>query len=146
MDGAPRHGRVVLELIEEAPHPVHRVPTRFMRIRHAATGEELGTINLRLGGGDHLERYAGHVGYAVDPAHRGKRYAAEALRQLVPLARELGADALWITCDPDNLASRRTCELAGGCLVEVVDVPPDCVLYQSGHTRKCRFLLSTRSH
>ena len=32
-------------------------------------------------------------------------------------------DRLWITCDPDNRASRTTCERLGAVLVEVVTVP-----------------------
>ena len=41
-----------------------------------------------------------------------------------------------ITCTPDNAASRRTCELAGAVLVEIVDVPD---IYQNGEPRKCRY-------
>jgi tagatose 1,6-diphosphate aldolase len=42
----------------------------------------------------------------------------------VPLAVRHGLSELWITCNPDNIASRRTCEAAGAELVEVVDLPP----------------------
>jgi tagatose 1,6-diphosphate aldolase len=108
---------------------------------HGESGEELGTINLRDGRGPYIERYAGHVGYGVHEAHRGHRYAARALRLLVPLAQELGLNPLWITCDPENTASRRTCERAGAVLVEVVDVPEDCILHRAGHPRKCRYRL-----
>jgi predicted acetyltransferase len=89
----------------------------------------------------HIEHYAGHVGYSVDPLHRGHRYASRSLRLLAPLARRLGLDPLWITCDPENLASRRTLDLAGAAFVEVVDVPVDCVIHQSGHPCKCRYRL-----
>ena len=61
---------------------------------------------------------------------------------LMPLARRLRIDPLWITCDPENLASRRSLELAGAEFVEVVSVPEDCVIYQSGHRRKCRYRLA----
>jgi len=77
----------------------------------------------------------------VHEPRRGHRYAARAVRLLLPLARRLGLDPLWITCDPENAASRRTLELAGAELVETVDVPPDCVIFQSGHPRKCRYRL-----
>ena len=46
---------------------------------------------------------------------------------------------LWVTCNPDNIASRRTCELAGGVLVEIVDLPEDIDMYQEGERRKCRY-------
>jgi tagatose 1,6-diphosphate aldolase len=45
---------------------------------------------------------------------------------------------LWITCNPYNIASRRTCELAGGELVEIVDLPKDTDMHQRGERKKCR--------
>jgi predicted acetyltransferase len=134
-----RDGELVLEPIEVAPHPVHRVPAHFFQMIHADSRQEIGRVNLRVGSGPHIERYAGHVGYRVAPAHRGHRYASRALKLLLPLARELQINALWVTCDPENIPSRRACELAGGMLVEIVDVPATCVIHQSGHPRKCRY-------
>lgn len=134
-------GDLLLEPGELALHPVHKVPTCFFRMVHALSGEQMGTINLRIGDSDHLRLYAGHVGYFVDAAHRGNRYASRALRLLMPVARELGLNPLWVTCDPENIASRRTCELAGARLIEIVDVPADCIIRRSGHPRKCRYLL-----
>lgn len=56
-----------------------------------------------------------------------------------PLARHHEMTELWVTCNPDNIASRRTCELAGGVLVEIVDLPEDIDMYQEGERRKCRY-------
>jgi predicted acetyltransferase len=134
-----RDGELVLEPIEVAPHPVHRVPTHFFQMIHADSRQEIGRVNLRVGSGPHIERYAGHVGYSVAPAHRGHRYASSALKLLLPLARELQINTLWVTCDPENIPSRRVCEMAGGMLVEIADVPATCVIHQSGHPRKCRY-------
>jgi predicted acetyltransferase len=108
---------------------------------HVGTGEELGGINLRVGSGEHIERYAGHIGYHVQPEYRGHRFAARSIGLLVPLARRHGFDIVWITCDPDNAASKRTAELAGAKFVEIVDVPETCIIYQAGHPRKCRYRL-----
>jgi len=141
--GVLRDGDLELQLAEFAPHPVHRAPAYFFRMVQAGSGDELGRINLRLGATPHIERYAGHAGYAVHPEHRGHHYAARAVRLLLPLAQRLGIDPLWITCDPENLASRRTLELAGAEFVETVDVPEDCIIYRNGHPRKCRYRLST---
>jgi predicted acetyltransferase len=133
---------LMLELVEFAPHRIHKVPTYFFRMVHIFSGDELGEINLRVGSTPHIERYAGHIGYKVHPAHRGHRYAARSLRLLIPLARSLQLDPLWITCDPGNIASRRTCEIAGATLIEVVDVPETCIIYRNGHVKKCRYSLS----
>lgn len=131
--------QLVMQCLEV--HPVHKVPTFHFLMQSVATGEELGGIRFRVGSTPHVERYAGHIGYSVHQAHRGNRYATRSVRLLIPLARRLGLDPLWITCDPDNLASQRCLELAGASFIEVVDIPPDCALYKSGHRRKCRYRL-----
>jgi len=102
-----------------------------------------GRIALRIWASDYYVRYAGHVAYSVVPEHRGHRYAARSCRLLLPLARRHGLTALWITCDPDDVASRRTCELVGAQLVEVVDVPAGTrtPLYERDERRKCRYHL-----
>jgi predicted acetyltransferase len=46
---------------------------------------------------------------------------------------------LWITCNPENVASRRTCELVGGELVDIVDLPVDSDMYKEGARQKCRY-------
>lgn len=123
-------------------HPVHHAPTYQFLMFHLDTGEELGNIRLSIGSTSHIELYAGHIGYGVLPQHRGHHYAARAVRLLLPLAREFHLDPLWITCDPENYASRRTLALAGAEFVEIIDVPPDCIIHRNGHPRKCRYRLS----
>jgi tagatose 1,6-diphosphate aldolase len=135
-------GDLLLELDSVTPHPVHKVQTYFFRMRDARSGEEAGRINLRLGSGPHIERYAGHIGYFVESAYRGNAYASRALRLLMGVARQHGLDPIWITCDPDNIPSRRVCERAGAEFVEVVDVPIDCTIHQNGHPKKCRYRLT----
>ena len=137
-------GDLHLKFLELAAHPIHKVPAYRFRMVHAETEEELGGINLRVGSTAHILLYAGHVGYMVHPAYRGHRYAARSLRLLIPFAGRLGCATLWITCDPDNVTSRRTAELAGAQFVEIVNVPANCVIHQSGHKQKCRYRLDIR--
>lgn len=132
-----------LELDRFEIHPVHHVQTYQFRMVQRETREKLGNLRLSIGSTPHLELYAGHIGYGVLPKHRGHHYAARAVRLVIPLARHLGLDPLWITCDPENMASRRTLELAGAELIEIVDVPEDCIIHRNGHPRKCRYRLST---
>jgi predicted acetyltransferase len=131
-----------LRLSDYSVHSVHRVPTYFFRMLSRYSEEELGTINLRLGSNAHIERYAGHIGYGVHAAHRGHHYAARSLSLLVPLARRLNLDPLWITCDPENKASRRSLDIAGAEFVEIVEVPKDCGIRRfGGKMHKCRYRL-----
>jgi predicted acetyltransferase len=139
--GPLEDGDLALRLTGFGPHAVHRVPTYHFLMVHSVTGEELGGINLRVSSTPHIERYAGQIGFSVHPAHRGHRYAARSVRLLIPVARRLEFDALWITCDPENVSSRRSLELAGAHLIETVDVPEQCIIHQSGHPKKCRYLL-----
>ena len=67
---------------------------------------------------------AGHIGYGVHHACRGTLRDARN-PPTIPLARELHLNPLWVTCDPDNMASRRSCELAGAEFVEIVRRPDD---------------------
>jgi tagatose 1,6-diphosphate aldolase len=98
-----------------------------------------GSISLRIGNTPAIELYFGHIGYHVYPPARGRHYAARACRLLFPLARAHGYRTLWITCNPDNTASRRTCEHLGGRLVEILPVPKDNALYSQGDREKCRY-------
>ncbi len=88
-----------------------------------------------------VEMYAGNLGYNVHPPFRGRRLAERACRLLLPLAVDHGFQVLWITCDPDNAASRRTCERLGAELVEIVALPEDSDMYLSGERLKCRYRL-----
>jgi predicted acetyltransferase len=137
-----RHGDLELRLADYSLHSFHRVPTYFFRMMSHYSVEEMGNINLRVGSSAHLERYAGHIGYGVNPQFRGHHYAARSVMLLVPLARRLGIDPIWITCDPENGASRRSLEIAGAVFVEIVEVPWDCGIRKyGGKLRKCRYRL-----
>lgn len=104
-------------------------------------GEErgIGHVHLRVGNTDNLVLYQGHIGYGVEPRWRGHHYAERATRLILPLAKLHGINPVWITCDPDNIPSRRTCERLGGVLVETVDVPKTALAYRHGARRKCRY-------
>lgn len=126
----------------ELPNPLlGRVPayTFWMRLRNRFPVEIGGSISLRIGVNDDLRRYLGHIGYGVYPPARGEHLAERATRLLFPLARAHGLTELWITANPDNIPSRRTCERLGGRLVDIVDLPITHPLFLRGDRRKCRY-------
>jgi tagatose 1,6-diphosphate aldolase len=98
-----------------------------------------GAIGLRVGHNEDTDHYYGHVGYNVFAPARGNHYAERATRLLFPLARRHGLRELWITCNPDNHASRRTCERIGAIYIEIVDVPKNHPLWSRGERQKCRY-------
>lgn len=117
------------------------LPTYRFAMVHFPQVIRMGFINLRIGHGANLMLYRGHIGYGVEPEFRGHGYAARACRLLLPLARRHGLDPLWITCNPDNIPSRKTCERLGAELVEIVNVPEDTEAYRAGARIKCRYRL-----
>lgn len=100
-----------------------------------------GRIGLRVGTTHDVEQYLGNFGYNVHPPARGHHYAERACRLLLPLARAHGMKTLWVTCNPDNFASRRTCERLGCKLVGTVMLPSWHTLRKRGDTTKCRYRL-----
>ena len=90
-----------------------RVPSYDFAMRKRGETTKVGNISLRIGHIEHIEKFAGHIGYGVISLFRGNRYAARSCRLLFPLALRHGINPIWITCNPDNIPSRRTCELAG---------------------------------
>jgi predicted acetyltransferase len=106
-------------------------------------GHVAGSIDLRLGATPAMVNFGGQIAYGVDPSYRGRHYAARSLRLLLPFAKAHGMSELWVTCDPANWASRRTCEIAGAELVGIVDLPPESDMYIEAERQKCRYRLST---
>lgn len=127
--------RLSLERFAPADPARGWVPAYHFRIC-LPDGTPIGRCDLRVGYNRGIH-YGGNIGYAVDAAYRGHRYAATACRLLFGLARRHGMESLSITCAPENLASRRTCELAGGRLLEIADLPEDTELYRDGQRQVC---------
>ncbi len=132
-----------LELVVQERYPGNIArgwsPSYRFSMIHRQSHAKMGEIELRIGMTEHLRLYAGHIGYGVYGPYRGHHYAARSVLLLLPLARHYDLTPLWITCNPDNYASRRTCELAGFEFVEIVDLPPDTDLYREGERQKCRY-------
>jgi predicted acetyltransferase len=134
-------GDLELVLVEQYPGDplTGRVPAYMFEMRQAGTLQSIGRIQLRVGDTKHVVMYAGHIGYGVNPEHRGHSYATRACRLLLPLARSHGITTLWITCSPGNGASRTTLERLGAEYVETVDLPEDTDIYRKGGRKACRY-------
>ena len=142
--GALRERDLWLELRAREPENPARgwVPAYRFAMHLDGVDYPVGRLSLRVGTTHSIEQYAGHIGYEVSPAFRGHRLAERSCRLVLPLARQHGFRELWITCNPDNHASRRTCERLGAELIAIVDVPRDNYVYEPGAEHKCRYLLS----
>ena len=102
-------------------------------------GNIMGACNLRVGYTDGLY-YVGHIGYRINEEYRGHHYAAKACKLLLSLAQKHEMCYLYITCNPDNWASRKTCEYLQGEFLGVVELPEDNDLrINEGETQMCIF-------
>ena len=83
-------------------------------------GEFCGVVSFRWQPGTSaLPPYClGHVGYSVVPWKRGRGYATEGLRQMLPYARAEGLEYVELTVGADNIASQRVIEANGGIFIE----------------------------
>ena len=120
--------------------PVKRyVPGYEFEMRCDGCKVPAGKIRLRIGRTRPLIGWCGHIGYEVDEKYRGQRYAARSCRLIFRVAYTHGLRTVWITCDPKNIASRRTCEIAGGQYVDTVTVPKGTEMYAEGKRRVRRY-------
>lgn len=83
-------------------------------------GEIVGRVSIRHQLNKFLEQRGGHIGYAVAPVFRGKGLASEMVSQSFETCRQLGLNALLVTCGDDNIASWKIIERIGGRKIEVV--------------------------
>ena len=134
-------GDLELRLVDKKPGDpsIGIVPMYVFEMRHRGHIQSFGNIDLRVGHTFLLDLIGGQIGYNVDPTYRGHRYAARSIKLLLPLAKRHDLQTIWITCNPDNIASRRSAERAGAKFVEIVDVPPSHELYQRGDRQKARY-------
>ncbi|MDI9896335.1 GNAT family N-acetyltransferase [Rhodococcus sp. IEGM 1381] len=83
-------------------------------------GRYLGSIQLRHRLNDFLADVGGQIGYGIRPSERRKRIATRALRQVLGFAGDrIELSSVLITCDEENVGSRKTIEACGGVLDSV---------------------------
>ena len=140
-NGSYVDGDLSLVLTKTTPaDPVKKyVPGYEFEMRAKGRIRKAGSIRLRIGRTRPLTGWCGHIGYGVEKACRGQRYAARSCRLLFPLAYAHGLRTLWITCNPKNMPSRRTCEIAGGVYASTVWVPKGTEMYAGGIRRVRRY-------
>jgi predicted acetyltransferase len=105
---------VLAEALEDSPRPHGHVPqTTWWYVEGA---DYLGRISLRHRLTDHLTEVGGHIGYDVRPTARRRGYATAMLQAVLPYAYDIGIDEALVTCDVDNVGSRKVIEAAKGVL------------------------------
>jgi len=112
---------------------------QIWRITLHNSRREIGQISYR-DGESRCIYYYGHIGYHIDPPYRGKHFAYRACRLIRNEIRISGKSSVVITCDPENLASRKTCEKLKCFLESQVYVPEDLQKKYELSAIKCRYI------
>jgi predicted acetyltransferase len=74
----------------------------------------LGRLHIRHRLNPFLREEGGHIGYHIVPPARGRGHATAMLHAALPVAAQLGLDCVLITCDVENVGSRKVIEANGG--------------------------------
>ncbi len=93
---------------------VERVPHAHLWL--AAEGVFAGIVSIRYRLNDWLRRHGGNVGYEVYRPLRRRGFGARALGLALDHLRARGETRALLTCDAENLPSRRIIERHGGVL------------------------------
>ncbi len=124
MAGADRYGRAledfdvflarILSQSRPSALPPGRVPQSHFWLLDDDQTRVLACGRLRHRLLPDLEVEGGHIGYDVSPAVRGRGVGTRLLALLLVEARRLALSRVLITCDDDNIPSRRVIEKNGG--------------------------------
>ena len=101
------------------------VPAYIFDIHLDGVNEPIGYIDIRIGNVPNLVYYGGHIGYGINEKWQKNGYATRSCKLIFQVALKHGLEIIWITCRPDNIASARVCEKAGGEYVGMKELPPD---------------------
>lgn len=102
--------------------PAGWVPSQFL-LAVDGDGQVLGRVSIRLELTGWLREIGGHIGYGVRPESRRRGVATALLRHAVQVLATAGTDEVLVTCDPDNVGSRRTIERCGGIFQDISAAP-----------------------
>ena len=98
--------------------------TQFLCVRER-DDKLVGMIDVRHYFNDFLRKYAGNIGYSVRPSERRKGYATRMLRLALPYCRKIGLKRVLISCNDDNIGSRKAILSNGGVYESTVLEPSE---------------------
>ncbi|MFP4286171.1 MAG: GNAT family N-acetyltransferase [Candidatus Izemoplasmataceae bacterium] len=122
---------LILNATKEQDDEKGYVPSYHFLIKRHNEKAVIGTIDLRIGFNENIH-YGGNIGFSIYEEYRGNYYALKACLLLKDLAKAHHMATLRITCDKDNIASKKTIDAVGGTYLGDVDLPNYNTMYQEG--------------
>jgi predicted acetyltransferase len=98
-------------------------------------GEFIGRGSVRHNMTDFLLREGGLIGYDIRPSKRKMGYGKEILKLILVKAKKLGLKEVLVSCDENNIGSRKIIESNGGILENKLNT-------QNGKGIKLRYWIS----
>ncbi len=123
----------------------NEVPTISYDIEVEALDRVVGQVEYRFETGRDL-LYYGNIGYVIYPPYRGHNYAFKACKLLFESLLKQYPEGLevYITCNPDNMASKNTIKKLGAHYIDTVDIARDHELYRFGETQKEIYIINIK--
>jgi len=113
-DAVANFEQVIMDL-NNAKHTKKHKDDVFYTILWLVEGDEfIGRLSLRHELNDFLHKFAGHIGYFISPKYRHKGYGKLILELGLEFAGDKGFEKVLLTCDDDNIGSRKIIESNGG--------------------------------
>lgn len=94
--------------------------------------EYIGEARIRHNLNENLFIFGGHIGYEIRPSKRLKGFGKIILKESLKEASKLGINNVLLTCNEDNIGSRKIIESNGGILENIV-------LVQETRRKHCRY-------
>jgi tagatose 1,6-diphosphate aldolase len=117
-------GELQLTLIEKVmtSKPDSEVPVYKFQMINTDSRQEMGEINLRAGFTENIEQYRGNIGFTVHEPYRGQHFAGRSCLLLRLFLNFLGLKVVWLTCNTDNIASKKTLEQIESTFVGTTEI------------------------
>ena len=81
--------------------------------------EIIGLLKIRLVLSEKLKKKGGNIGYFISEKYRGKGYGKELLKNALKLFKD--TENVIITCNKDNIASKKVIEYNNGKLIKIYE-------------------------
>ncbi len=126
--------KIDLRIKEKLPKQGNYLPTYVWDVYQE--DNLVGSINLRIGYNENIY-YGGNIGYEIVESYRCQGFAKEAVKMILPVAKKHSIDELYISCNPENIASQKVINSLPNCIfIEKASLPPHNDGYLKGERKK----------